>query len=259
MSKEYFPHDYGARLSLRAIRKDFGLEGVGFYWCFVEMLHEEGGYIKENDIENIAYDLQTKTELAEAIIRNYDLFTIKKGKIYSERVLKNIKKRAEISAARKNAAESRWKSGESDEEPQTPPNKPAKKPIEEQFEDREQWEDFEEAIKWFRNIITEHFDEWTSSTETFSSSFDTAFTIQELINNILDEVATQKTLKINNRNIDTIKFLQSLNTFFANEQTREDLVSAVYEVEEKYRKGEVKNKQNYLISTLWNKAQLRIH
>lgn len=153
MSKEYFPHDYGARLSLRAIRKDFGLEGVGFYWCFVEMLHEEGGYIKENDIENIAYDLQTKTELAEAIIRNYDLFTIKKGKIYSERVLKNIKKRAEISAARKNAAESRWKSGDSDGEQTPPPNKPAQKPIEEQFEDRQQWESFEAAVKWYREII----------------------------------------------------------------------------------------------------------
>lgn len=44
MSKEYFPHDYGARLSLRGIRKDFGLQGLGFYWCFVEILHEEGGY-----------------------------------------------------------------------------------------------------------------------------------------------------------------------------------------------------------------------
>ena len=259
MSKEYFPHDYGARLSLRAIRKDFGLEGVGFYWCFVEMLHEEGGYIKENDIENIAYDLQTKTELAEAIIRNYDLFTIKKGKIYSERVLKNIKKRAEISAARKNAAESRWKSGDSDGEQTPPPNKPAQKPIEEQFEDRQQWESFEAAVKWYREIIENHFEEWSSSEQPFSSSFDISFSMRELINNILDEVAAQKTLKINNRNIDTIKFLESLNKFFTNEQRREELIQAVYEVEDKYQKGEVKNKQNYLISTLWNKAQLQIY
>lgn len=259
MSKEYFPHDYGARLSLRAIRKDFGLEGVGFYWCFVEMLHEEGGYIKENDIENIAYDLQTRSELADAIIRNYDLFTIKKGKIYSERVLKNIKKRAEISAARKNAAESRWKSGES-EESSSPPKHitPAPKPIEEQFEDKQQWESFEAAIKWYRDIIENHFEEWSNTAETFSASFDNSFTMRELINNILDEVAAHKTLKINNRNIDTIKFLESLNKFFMNEQKRDELVQAVYEVEDKYQKGEVKNKQNYLISTLWNKAQMSI-
>ena len=44
-----------------------------------------------------------------------------------------------------------------------------------------------------------------------------------------------------------------------NEQRREELIQAVYEVEDKYQKGEVKNKQNYLISTLWNKAQLQIH
>ena len=90
MSNEYFPHDYGARLSLRAVRKDYGLQGVGFYWCFVEILHEEDGYIKESDIVNIAYDLQVDAEMCEAIIRNYDLFTIKKGKIFSDRVLRNI-------------------------------------------------------------------------------------------------------------------------------------------------------------------------
>ena len=112
MSKEYFPHDYGARLSLRGIRKDFGLEGLGFYWCFVEILHEEGGFVKESDIENIAYDLQARADMCEAIIRNYDLFVIKKGRIYSERVLKNIKKRAEISEARKNAADARWRNNE---------------------------------------------------------------------------------------------------------------------------------------------------
>ena len=108
MSKEYFPHDYGARLSLRGIRKDFGLQGLGFYWCFVEILHEEGGYIMEKDLDNIAYDLQVEPELCYAITHNYDLFTVKKGKICSERVLRNIKKRAEISAARQKAARDRW-------------------------------------------------------------------------------------------------------------------------------------------------------
>ena len=83
--------------------------------------------------------------------------------------------------------------------------------------------------------------------------------MRELINNILDEVASQKTLKINNRNIDTIKFLESLNKFFTNEQRREELAQAVYEVEDKYQKGEIRNKQNYLISTLWNKAQLQVN
>lgn len=263
MSNEYFPHDYGARLSLRGVRKDFGLEGLGFYWCFVEILHEEGGYIKESDIENIAYDLQVKPEMCESVIRNYDLFTIKKGKIYSERVLKNIKKRADISEARKRAAEERWKGEEQpikqEEQPDKgKPAKPTQKPIEEQFEDRQQWESFEAAIKWYREVIDEKFEEWTNSCTVMSTEFDLAFSTKELINNILDEVSLQKTLKINNRNIDSIKFLECLIKFFRDEQTRNELCNAIYEVENKYQSGEIRNKQNYLISTLWNKAQMQI-
>ena len=108
MSKEYFPHDFAARLSLRDVRKDFGMVGVGVYWCIVEILHEEGGYIKENDLAGIAYDLQVELDLCQAITHNYDLFAVKKGKIFSERVLRNLNKRQEISLARSKAATSRW-------------------------------------------------------------------------------------------------------------------------------------------------------
>ncbi len=260
MANEYFPHDYGARLSLRGVRKDFGLEGLGFYWCFVEILHEEGGYVKETDIENIAYDLQIKPEVCEGVIRNYDLFTIKKGKIWSERVLKNIKKRADISAARRNAADARWKGIELEEEPapqiRVPTNneKEEEKPAEVQ-----QVGNFENTVAWYREVIESRFDDWANSTEALSASFDTSFAMRELICNILNEVATQKTLKINNRKIDTIKFLESLLKFFTTEQRRDELAQAVYEVEDKYQKGEIKNKQNYLISTLWNKAQLQVN
>ncbi len=177
-------------------------------------------------------------------------------------MLKNIKKRADISAAKKRAADARWKNGEQDEEPSIPvPQRSSSTPKaeEEQPEDREQWESFESAIKWYREIIEKHFQEWADLSEPFSVGFDCSFTVRELVNNILDEVAAQKTLKINNRNIDTIKFLQSFTKFFTNEQRREELVQAIYEVEDKYQKGEIKNKQNYLISTLWNKAQMQVN
>ena len=48
--KDYFSHDYHSRDHLRDVRKDFGLEGYGLYWCIVEILHEQGGSIKETDI-----------------------------------------------------------------------------------------------------------------------------------------------------------------------------------------------------------------
>ncbi len=255
MSNEYFPHDYGARLSLRGVRKDFGLEGLGFYWCFVEILHEENGYVKESDIENIAYDLQIKPEICESVIRNYDLFTIKKGKIWSERVLKNIKKRADISAARKSAAEARWKSAESEEETIPQP----RISIEDKLENTQQDGSFETKFAWYREIIESRFDDWANSTEALSFSFDSSFAMRELINNILDLISTKKTLKVNNYEIYTIKFLEALLKFFTSEQRRDELIQAVCEVEDKYRKGEIKNKQNYLISTLWNKAQLQVN
>ncbi len=263
MSNEYFPHDYGARLSLRGVRKDFGLEGLGFYWCFVEILHEEGGYVKETDIENIAYDLQIKPEICEGVIRNYDLFTIKKGKIWSERVLKNIKKRADISAARKNAADARWKSGEF-EPPQeqqgsdTPPRRREQVAKEEQpaiDTDEQEW--LKNQVAWFRNIIKERCQEWADEeTDAFAILSNPCFNVEQLLNNIIDEIADKKTLKINNRYIDTVKFLESLVSFFRNEDTRQELYNAIIEVEEKCNKGEIKNKQNYLISTLYNKVQM---
>ena len=172
--------------------------------------------------------------------------------------MKNIKKRADISAARKNAADARWKNEEQGEEPVKPTVLP-QIPAEEQFESKEQWESFEAAIKWYRDIIDERFQEWADTSKPFSPDFESSFTARELVNNILDEISEKKTLKINNRNIDTIKFLESLLKFFGNEQRKDELVQSIYEVEDKCAKGEVKNKQNYLISTLWNKAQMQVN
>lgn len=160
MSKEYFPHDYGARLSLRGIRKDYGLQGVGFYWCFVEILHEEGGYIKESDLDNIAYDLQVAPELCYAVTHNYDLFTVKKGKIFSERVLRNIKKRAEISAARKRAASERWSSQPPEEHEPEPPPVPALHDDEAEERAQAADENFESGVEFYTDQINMRCDMW---------------------------------------------------------------------------------------------------
>ena len=258
MSKEYFPHDYGARLSLRGVRKDFGLEGVGVYWCIVEILHEEGGYIKENDIDNIAFDLQAKPEMCQAIINNYDLFVNKKGKIYSERVLKNIKKREEITIARKKAAEERWKTRSSDtpenETPQPclPTNRDDKGSEESDTDDK-----FAEKVQWFRDILKQKCQEIADSyNNAFELLGDPCFSLEEYLNNVIDEIANKRTLTINHRNIDTIDFLQQLVYFFKDKETMNDLYNVIMEVQEKAKKGEVKNKQNYLISTIWNQGKM---
>ena len=116
--KDYFSHDYHAREHLRDVRKDWGLAGYGFYWCIVEILHENGGYIKEGDVESIAYDLRVEPEMARAVLYNYGMFQIKKGRICSTRVLENLQKREEISQKRREAAEQRWERPDDSEIPE---------------------------------------------------------------------------------------------------------------------------------------------
>lgn len=256
MTKEYFPHDYCARLSLRGIRKDFGLEGLGFYWCFVEMLHEEGGYIKEDELENIAYDLQVKPELVFAVTHNYDLFTVKKGKISSDRVLRNIKKRSEISAARKKAANQRWGDTEDDEGEERPPTAPAQIPPEESqgFLGAFERENFEQGIAFFEENLQMRFDEWEDgSPDLFYSPLRD---IRPLIENLFEAIRNKKTLTINGQKVETLSFWQTIMHFFRNEETKQALQGVIIEVNDKATRGEIKNKQNYLISALYNTAKM---
>jgi hypothetical protein len=72
----YFPHDYHARHDpkLEKLRICIGLEGVGLYWCLIEMLYENGGYLLIKDQPFIAKALDTTEELLEEVINQYNLF-----------------------------------------------------------------------------------------------------------------------------------------------------------------------------------------
>lgn len=261
MSKEYFPHDYGARVSLRGIRKDYGLQGVGFYWCFVEMLHEEGGYIKEDDLENIAYDLQVEPELCRAITHNYDLFVVKKGKIYSDRVLRNIKKRAEISAARKTAANQRWSQSEKECDEPPPVASSERVETENEISDEEQ-ENFEDGVKFYKEQLQMRLAQWDEEElkkyehDTFALLNSPVNEIRCLLENVFDMVKGKRTQRINGQSVDTLEFMKAIMCLFRDDASRTSLLNVIGEVNEKVARGEVKNKQNYLISALYNTAKL---
>lgn len=262
MSKEYFPHDYGARLSLRGIRKDFGLQGLGFYWCFVEILHEEGGYIKESDLDNIAYDLQVAPELCYAITHNYDLFTVKKGKICSERVLRNIKKRAEISAARQKAARDRW-----DNSPPPEEQKPEPLPVpvlpDDEAEERSRAadENFESGVEFYTDQVNMRCDMWedelkekgTSAFDLFSSP---PAIIKPRLTSLFELIKGKRQQKINGQTVGTLEVMQAVVDFFTSDEKRWALYNLIIEVDEKAASGEIKNKQNYLVSALYNAAKM---
>lgn len=96
MSKEtyYFSHDYNARndLKMALLREDYGMEGVGIYWCLVEMLYEEGGYIELDEIESITKVLRTNTTVLRGVIDS-KLFQKDDKYFFSAAVLKRLQER----------------------------------------------------------------------------------------------------------------------------------------------------------------------
>lgn len=88
MSKDayYFSHDSNARNDHRliAVRMKYGMRGYGIYFGIVEMLREARGYELPDVLSTIAYDLRESESDIEDIVKNYGLFTLKDGVLYSE-------------------------------------------------------------------------------------------------------------------------------------------------------------------------------
>lgn len=91
----YFSHDFNARndLKLKKVNMQLGLQGIGLYWCIVECLYENEGYLSlDDDIELLAYELRTDKDLIINLIENFDLFKKNKNKFYSPSVLDRLQK-----------------------------------------------------------------------------------------------------------------------------------------------------------------------
>ena len=76
------------------LQMEYQMEGIGIFWCLVEMLHEQGGYIR-TEYERIAYELRTDSNKVKWIIEQSGLFKINDDKFYSESALQRILKRDE--------------------------------------------------------------------------------------------------------------------------------------------------------------------
>ena len=112
MSKEafYFSHDYNARNDprlMRLIMKE-GMEGIGIYWCIIEMLYEQNGYIPLTNIESIAFELHLDCERIKNVLQKYDLFKFKDEIFYSESVMRRLKVRNKKSLGARESALKRW-------------------------------------------------------------------------------------------------------------------------------------------------------
>ena len=84
------------------------LAGIGAYWCIIEMLYSEGGYLLLEDIDTIAFDLRAERIMIESIINDFDLFKSNGKKFWSESALTRLKIRIEKSQKASKSAKSRW-------------------------------------------------------------------------------------------------------------------------------------------------------
>lgn len=113
---QYLTHDLGARNDpkLMDLQMDMGGQGLGIFWCLVELLWENGGYIPAN-YKSIAFALRwCKPAEVEKVVNGYGLFQVEDGMITSHSARERIDvKRAMFEAksgAGKKGAERRWNS-----------------------------------------------------------------------------------------------------------------------------------------------------
>ena len=246
MAKQYFSHDYGARSQLVEIRRDFGLEGVGFFWCIVEILHEQGGYIPESAISGYAYELHFKAEKAQRIIANYGLFDIEQGRVSSKRVLANLRKRNEITEMRRNAASARWeheRGFSSAHEAPVEDNAPI---------DNGEIVDFyvEQVEQKFADEQEEHEAEWDLD---YLEERERA---KSILINLIKALKHEKSVRIGKQESSIQHFLERV-MYFTTPKGQEELLAVIDAVESKQKDGKVQNLQNYMASALFTHAQLR--
>lgn len=108
----YFQHDYNPTSDpkVQALIGEYGAIGYGIYWRIVEMLHEDELHklqCKKFIYIALAKQMLTSVEQVESIIKNcieiYELFKSDNDFFWSERVMRNIDKRTEISNKRSKA------------------------------------------------------------------------------------------------------------------------------------------------------------
>ena len=108
--KEYFSHDYNARNDTKLVKlfMKYKLEGIGAYWCIIEMLYEEGGYLLRTEYDRIAFELRTDLELIKNVIENFDLFEKDKNKFWSITAIDRLNKRISKSTKARESVQKRW-------------------------------------------------------------------------------------------------------------------------------------------------------
>lgn len=108
----YFSHDSNAKDDPKCVLliDQLGLEGYGIFWVLVETLRDQPCYeYPVNLLPALARRYLTTAEKMLAVVKSYELFTIKEDKVFfSESLIKRMLPLEEKRKKAKNAADIRW-------------------------------------------------------------------------------------------------------------------------------------------------------
>lgn len=110
----YFSHDYHARndIKLVSLRMEMGMNGIGIYWCLVEMLYEENGRISLKLLKNISDVLGCTKADVQKVITEFDLFDFDDDHFWSDSIINRIEARENRKVRAKENADKRWNKDE---------------------------------------------------------------------------------------------------------------------------------------------------
>lgn len=110
MKIDYFSHDTKARSDSKLVSLAMrqGMEGLGVYWCIVEMLYENDGKMMRTECERIAYELRTHSDCINSVIYEHELFQWDDLYFWSNSVLNRLKTITEKSDKARQSATKRW-------------------------------------------------------------------------------------------------------------------------------------------------------
>jgi len=124
---QYITHDLGARNDPKLLNLQMRMGGAGLaiFWCLVEMLWENDGYLP-TDYEAIAFSLRwAKPEEVEKVVTGFELFIVDGDRFWSKSALERInQKKDRIQAQREGGlkgAQRRWNT-ETNDTPNALPN-----------------------------------------------------------------------------------------------------------------------------------------
>lgn len=124
---QYITHDLGARNDPKLLNLQMRMGGAGLaiFWCLVEMLWENDGYLP-TDYEAIAFSLRwAKAPDVKRVVNEFELFIVEEDRFWSRSALERInQKKDRIQAQREGGlkgAQKRW-NNDTQDKPNALPN-----------------------------------------------------------------------------------------------------------------------------------------